>query len=276
MQNEPGIDPRALAFLAGDTHAVHAAYAAGRRAWSGISLSYEQFHSHVSRLGYASLSCAAEVYLCAACTNRQKLAYRALENAYFPPLTAIIHQFVGEKPAVDDVVQEIRTRLFVGRSPKIATYRGRGSLGGWLRRVAINASQDRRRAVALECRRFYRLANAQPSAVTTPELDDDPAFQSQRAQHCKRTLIAAILSLAPADRQLLFHHFVTGLSIDALGPLYSVHRATVARRIRRAAALVRMGVHQELALHYPDLNSQELQALLLHVAPYLDLCEALA
>jgi RNA polymerase sigma-70 factor len=278
-QSDAAMNRQALPSSAMDTSiTLGTAYAAGKRAWSEISLSYEQFHLHVAHLGYASPAvpaCPVEVYLCAACTNRQNAAYQALEGAYFPALKVVIHDVVREQPTVDDVLQEVRTRLFVGSSPKIATYRGIGSLCSWLRTVAVNASRDKRRATSMERGRMHRLENVPRAVLTNSELEDAHAFHGHRDPVFRQAWSAAVFSLASPDRQLLHHFFVSGLSIDVLAPLYCVHRATVARRIRRAIVRVRRRVAQVLASHYPDLDTQELRTLAWQGSRDIDVCSGL-
>jgi RNA polymerase sigma-70 factor (ECF subfamily) len=47
---------------------------------------------------------------------------------------------------------------------------------------------------------------------------------------------AALATMDPREKVMLRQHFVDGLTIDELGPLYAVHRATAARWITAAKA----------------------------------------
>src|SRR5262249_33604316 len=128
---------------------LRGAYVAAARMWPRISLSYEQFQTHLTSLGYPCVGVPtypSDVYLCAACAQGQYVAYQALEAAHFPALRTAVQHLVRRTLTVDDVLQEVRTRLFLGSSPKIATYRGSGTLSAWLRKVAVNASQDQLRS----------------------------------------------------------------------------------------------------------------------------------
>jgi RNA polymerase sigma-70 factor (ECF subfamily) len=218
----------------------------------------------------------ADVYLCAACADGQTAAYRALEAAYFPAAYASIRRLLGDASA-QEVLQEVRTRLFVGPARKIASYRGHGRLLGWLRTVAIHAAQDHLRAASAQRGWLVRLAGAQhPNAtLAAAEGTDEQLFQMQRARPCAQAWSSAIGALGSAERQLLHHHFVAGLSIDVLGTLYSVHRATVARRIRRATDRVRSHVRKALAQHDWDLSAGDLDALALRACGNLDVVSAL-
>src|SRR5439155_27001611 len=67
--------------------------------------------------------------------------------------------------------------------------------------------------------------------------DPDPETALLRARYASaanEALREAFASLDARERNLLRQHFVDRLSIDDLGPLYGVHRATVARWLERA------------------------------------------
>jgi RNA polymerase sigma-70 factor, ECF subfamily len=254
------------------------AFVAAKTAWPRIILTYEQFQAYVAQRERAPASVPAypaDVYLCTACVNGQDIAYQSLEATYFPSLESAIYHVVGERPAVDDVLQEVRTRLFVGRAPKIASYRGSGSLGGWLRKVAVRASQDYRREKAMQYRRRRRLLDAERTTAIRVDAPDDRAFSEERVRLCEQAWTRAICSLGSTDRQLLHHYFVSQLSIDTLGPIYSVHRATIARRIRRILERVRQHVRKTLAERHRGLSAEDLDALMLHSCRELDLSATL-
>jgi len=259
--------------------ALEAAYALGRSTWPEIALSYERFYAHIARLGYTRWVVSAhpaDLYLCAACANGQSAAYQALEVRYFPALERVVCRILGERAATEEVLQEIRTRLFVGSAAKISSYRGSGPLAGWLRILAVNAAQDCLRSSNVQRGRLRKLASAQRTAASTTTSDDgEQAFRRDHARLCGRAWCAAIGSLDADERQLLHHYFVSGLSIDTLSPLYRVHRATINRRIRRATERVRRQVRETLSSQYWDLSHTDLDALAFRACCDLDLGAAL-
>jgi RNA polymerase sigma-70 factor, ECF subfamily len=262
------------------TTALYAAYAQGRKTWPQVELSYERFYAHASALAYTSCvvpAYPADLYLCAACANREGAAYQVLEATHFPGLERAVCGILGEKAGAEEVLQEIRTRLFVGTGPKISSYRGSGALSGWLRSLAVNAAQDRVRSNIVQRGRLRRIATAErgsPTATTLEESAEQP-FRRDYARVCHRAWCAALATLGSAERQLLHHYFVSGLSIDDLGPLYGVHRATVHRRIRKAVERVRQQVRERLLRHYRDLSEGDLDALAFRACSDLDLGGAL-
>jgi RNA polymerase sigma-70 factor (ECF subfamily) len=261
----------------GGLHGLHEAYAAGRQAWTGLRLSYPQFCAYLLRSGNGAVLPArpAELYLCASCALGQENAYRALEKTYFPPLKLAIQPLLRDRHAVDDVLQTLRSRLFVGSTPKIASYRGLGSLCGWLRTVAVHAAQDYLRANKSNRQHLRQLAdaqrvNAQGQARWMPA-SDEQAFQRDFAGACQTAWRSALHSLSEMERKLLHHHYVSGLSIDILGTLYGVHRATVARRIQRATARICGRVRATLSAHYQDWSGPDLDILARDACAELDL-----
>jgi len=118
--------------------------------------------------------------------------------------------------AVEEVLQEIRTRLLVGSNPKISSYRGSGALSGWLRSLAVNAAQDRVRSNIVQRGRLRRIAAAErgrPSATTLEDSAEQP-FRSDHARVCGR---------APLPRGAFRGHACTprarpGLPARMVGP----------------------------------------------------------
>jgi RNA polymerase sigma-70 factor (ECF subfamily) len=264
--------PSPPCWAAEPTPAPYLAYELGKLSWPQLILSYEAFKAYAERIGDAQghlQTYAADIYLCAACGARDTAAYRALEATFFPSLRTLAFRQLGERPAVEDVLQEVRTRLLAGDSPKLASYQGRGPLAGWLRSVVLHAAKDHRRRSNLRCLRTRQLAAAE-GADAAPATDDQLSHRD-RACLCEKAWQQALRSLSPGDRQLLHHHFVSGLSIDVLGPLYSVHRATIARRIRRATLRVGGFFRRALADHDRELSNRELYALALSTARELDM-----
>lgn len=260
--------------------ALEAAHAIARRTWPDVRLSYEKFQAHVSHEGStgAGVEHPSDMYLCAACKYGEVGAYEVLEAAYFPALRRLLSRLLREESAVEEVLQDIRTRLFVGASPKIASYRGSGCLAGWLRSVAVHAARDHLRCSRARRGRLRRLSHAAVLGTLGPAAADalDERVSQWERQRCQQAWNAAIRSLGSEERQLLHHHFVHGLSIDALGALYGVHRATAARRIQRATASLRRRVRDELASHYGGMSSHELDRLAQRTCCELDVMHSLA
>jgi RNA polymerase sigma-70 factor (ECF subfamily) len=69
----------------------------------------------------------------------------------------------------------------------------------------------------------------------------DPELENAKAHYVeqfKQAFSAALRGLPARDRTLLRQHVIDGLTIDQLGALYHVHRATAARGLERARRAV--------------------------------------
>jgi RNA polymerase sigma-70 factor, ECF subfamily len=246
--------------------AMREAHARGESAWPSLGVTYEQFQERamLANGGRAMVpSHAEDFYLSAACMNAHALAHEALEAHYFPMLRHVVRATVMDAAAVDDILQNVRVRLLAGAAPKIGTYRGNGPLSGWLRRVTTHAASDHCRAKKSERRRQRLLFLAQPSHA-----GDDAESAARRIavdeheRECEQAWSKAMRCVDSADLVLLHDRFARGMSIDALSPIYCVHRATIARRVHRAVQRVRRIVRNSLATQHRGLGPHELDAMM--------------
>src|SRR5262249_35124010 len=147
-----------------------------------------------------------------------------------------------------DAKQILRRRLFVGdagRGPRIVDYRGRGELSRWVRASAVRIAlrllrQTGRQGVSVDRSVLETLSDP----AQDPELD---FLNGAYGGEFEVALRAAFEGLAARDRSLLRYHFGKGLSIDELGVLYRVHRATAARRLERVNAALARATRDRLA-----------------------------
>lgn len=113
---------------------------------------------------------------------------------------------------------------------RLASYDGRGPLGGWIRVVGTRlANHDRRKtepAIAAEealVAWWAAAATAEQDAIKDIYLDDvRQAFRS------------AVRALPDDDRLLLDMHYRKGITLEALARVYNVHRVTLSRRLGAA------------------------------------------
>jgi RNA polymerase sigma-70 factor (ECF subfamily) len=90
----------------------------------------------------------------------------------------------------------------------------------------------------------------------SPELEYTKGVYRQEFQ---RAFESALRALPDRARTLLRQHYVDGVTLDELGRLYRVHRATAARLLLRARVLVlettRAQMKHQLAVPSRDLDS---------------------
>ena len=160
-----------------------------------------------------------------------------------------------------ELLQDLQARLLVGtdlRPPLLARYHGSGPLRRWLQATAVNTAL---KMVSRE--RLVPVGGAEAVISDAAEVwAPDPELTVLRESYrvaFDRAFRDALAQLAADERLLLRQHFVDGLSIDALGRLYSVHRATAARRLVRARGQLyrhtRTLLEQRLEVGQPTFRS---------------------
>ena len=170
---------------------------------------------------------ADDLYLALACETGAAAALRLFAQRFARDLDHVLRG--RDNRGLDDARQILFQRLFAGPRPKIATYTGRAPLRRWLRVVASR--------LLLEI-----LADREPLAderelAELPVADDDPELAHLKARYraeYKAAFAEALARTTDRDRVLLSQYHVDDLTIDQLGALYSIHRATASRWIARA------------------------------------------
>ena len=242
------------------------AYAMGQHAWPEIHLSYEEFEAHATSFGHCEVPAhAPDLYLTAACRLGRRDAIQTLQKDFIRRSRPLVLGVVRDVSAVEDILQDLFTRLVVGPPLKVARYRGTGPLRAWIRSVALNVARDylrtttsRRRAEAAKAKLLPRFETDTPNDILTV-----PVQGEHRDNGCLEAVRVAFETLQPFERQLLHEHYIEGLSIDDLAPRCLVNRATVARRIRRATDKVARHARKHLAMLYPREDDRGLNALAL-------------
>jgi RNA polymerase sigma-70 factor (ECF subfamily) len=168
---------------------------------------------------------------------------------------------------VQEIKQRVRDTLFVGPDPRIRGYSGRGELRAWLRSVAVRQ--------ALKSMRDDRRggASAGDDALGAVADDsDDPELEHLKATYASefnRALTDALGQLSPRERNVLKQSYLDGLSIDEIGALYRVHRATAARWIARARQVL-MDETRDLLIARLQMTASEIGSVGRLVASQLD------
>jgi RNA polymerase sigma-70 factor (ECF subfamily) len=187
---------------------------------------------------------AAEVFLAAALLGGDQAAPAAFEQRYFSAATSVLERAGATHDEADEVLQTLRARLLVsadGGTPRLVDYCGNGRLPGLLRIAATRALMNMR-----DKRKPESDLDALAEQATA-DLDPQRAILEQQESDA---IAGAIRSTARAlprrSRTLLRLNLVEGLSIDELGRVFGLHRATAARQLARARDELIAGVRQRL------------------------------
>jgi len=187
----------------------------------------------------------ADLAWASALASGDRAALARYERELVPMIEAQLRRRGLTDDAIAELQQTLRARLFVGDGdgPAIARYEGRGALRSWLLvgalREAVRIRQRAAREPALDDDALIALADRGDAAHIAPD--------KERYRAAFRTAFrAALATLAPRDRVLLRMHVLDDLTIDEIGALHGVHRATAARWIERARELVARAVRRDL------------------------------
>jgi RNA polymerase sigma-70 factor (ECF subfamily) len=171
-----------------------------------------------------------------ACSAGDPQAIAALRT-FEPNIRAAFRRLRLDEAAVDDLVQELYSRLLIGGPdgvPKLMSYAGRGSLKSWLRsaatRYGLNFLDSHRQPAPLTETVLLGLRT-----TGDPELD---LLKQKYREYFKDAVATALRSLPTRDRTLLAQYFIDGLTVDELAAIHDTHRATAARWVARAREAV--------------------------------------
>ena len=248
---------------------LQALYAAARAAWPAIELAPDVYVRHVAERSdtLPDAAAAADLYLACACARGDAAALEAFSSQYLRSLAPALRRFDPSPAFADDVSQALRETLLVARGnapARIAEFRGRGSLAAWVRIAATRA------ALRMRGRERPVLGEAGVEAMA-PDLPADVAYLKRRYRpEFEAALRAALAALSDRGRTLLRLHYVEGLSIDKLGAVHGVHRATAARWLAAARRELLEGTRKR-ARERLGLGRTEMLSLMRAVASQLDI-----
>jgi RNA polymerase sigma-70 factor (ECF subfamily) len=211
----------------------------------------ERWQEHVaSVVGPDGLSALAleDLALALAAALGEPNAVAEIERTIIEPLPRTLSRLRPKPELVDELRQELREKLLVGPSdgrPKLLEYKGRGPLGAWARVIALRAAYDQARASQPESKK--ESDDALDGLIAA---GDDPELAELRRRYSaelRDAFRAAARRLDAEERAVLRSQAIDGLTIDQIGALYQVHRATAARWVQQAKASLLSALREELA-----------------------------
>jgi RNA polymerase sigma-70 factor, ECF subfamily len=227
-----------------------------RAVWPTVDVAADVFTARVLAAVAAGATLdqvhASDLYLACGCAAGSRAALAMFEEAILSDVPTFLARFRRDAAFSDEVAQLLRHKLFVGPSPKIAEYAGRGPLRAWVRVAAVRTA-----------------VNLLGAGETVPGSDRDEAdvldgadvalLKARYRGPFRDALNASILALSTKERTLLRMHHVDGFTLDRLATVHRVHRATVARWLAAVRAQIVKGVRDrlvtELALSPAEVDS---------------------
>jgi RNA polymerase sigma-70 factor, ECF subfamily len=213
--------------------------------------------------------CTSDLYLALACARGDTRAIAAFEHHCLDTIERALARLPASADIVSEVKQRLRRGLLVaeGKPPAITGFSGRGSLRAWVRVIAV------REALALlrAARRDQSLDDTLLQQRVMPENDPELSYlKATYRRELNSAFALALAQLSDRERTLLRQQLLDGLSIDEVGALYRVHRATAARWLEQARQRL---VDETLATMRARLQVQpdELDSILRLIRSQLDM-----
>jgi RNA polymerase sigma-70 factor (ECF subfamily) len=198
----------------------------------------------------------AEIALARAMTAGDTAALREFETMYLAPVRPTLRSMGLGDADIADIEQSVRLKLLVaedGGTARLVDYAGHGKLGGLVRVAAVRE--------ALSLIRKRKATTSEDWLVELSSPDDDPALAQLKAKHrdaFKTSFEEAVRRLEPREHTLLRLHLVRQQTIDQIGAVYGVHRATAARWVDAAKQRLRVltikVLGEKFELRGPDLE----------------------
>jgi RNA polymerase sigma-70 factor (ECF subfamily) len=257
-------------------HTLASLIDAGERAWPGLPRDRNRFLRHLAKRLQPGAGCpalrslhAADLYLACACTYGDGRALAELDRGYLSLVKGWVAH-IGRDPAfTDEVGQVLRERLLLARPPdppRIGDYAGAGPLSGWLRISALRTAYNLLRAEGAR-------AGCENIEPTSPALAQDAELALLRAEYQDefRAAFANTLADLPAsERNLLRLHYLDGLTLDELSPLFRLHKSSLSRALARARESILSQTRRRLAEQI-GLPDREVDSILVFLRSQLDL-----
>jgi RNA polymerase sigma-70 factor (ECF subfamily) len=200
-----------------------------------------------------------ELVLARAVAAGDAAAIREFDTKYIAPIRGRLRRMALCEDDLAEIEQTVRIKLLVcepGRSPRLVECAGTGKLGGLVLVAAV------REALSLLRRRNGRTGDDWLEDLSSP--DDDPRLAQLKARHrreFKQAFEQAVSELSARDRALLRLHLLRQETIDQIGGIYGVHRATAARWVEKAKRRLRASTRRLLAERW-DLRGAEFERVI--------------
>lgn len=232
------------------------AIASARTRWPRISIDAPTLVSWiVARLDAATDSLEVgldklrlvDLALASACASGDSIALAAFDAEYL----------ARDGRLSEDIKQQLRVRLFVGPTARIASYGGRGDLGSWVKTVATRLAID-----------ASRVAQDVPvEAALLEAIEVDPTrgpvhtvLKAEAREVMQGALRTALASLAELERTLLLQYYIDGVGVVPLGKLHGLAPSNISRRLAKARLGLLADVKRALGRH--QLSATDLASII--------------
>ena len=184
-----------------------------------------------------------DLVLARACAGGNEQAWQQFIAIYRQPLVRAAIAIAGSETLGRDLADQLYAELYGltvrdgERRCPLHSYRGRGSLLGWLRTTLAQRHVDHHR----------RTHREKPLEEFDAPAPDPPAERPARELSLlERAIETALEKLEAQDRFLLAAYYLDGQTLKQIAGVLRVHEATVSRKLRRAIEEIRKHVLRNL------------------------------
>lgn len=220
--------------------------------------------------------CLEDLYLAQGCLTRSDRAIRVFLERYGADLRALSQRHAPRPDIGDDVEAQLLATLFLPRRPdapesaRLASYRGIGSLKGWLRvtarRLVIDLLRRTQREVGDE--KIPHAASPNPTAAAELEV-------LEAVGRLRPIVTQAMAQLEPDARDMLRRYYRDGVVLKDLGATYGRDTTWAFRQLASIRARLFKQIKRTAQLEH-GLSLDDLRALLADLADGLDLSALLS
>lgn len=239
--------------------ALRLALEQAKAAWPTLRISDADFVAYLAARAETREALAAahvsDLYLACACARGDERALELFESILSEVGVAFAR--VRAPIGLDEAKQQVRMKLLVadGDAPRITLYRGEGELRAWVRVVATRHLLN----VATRAPKETREAGDSIGELADGRDPEIALLKRRHGEALKRAFDRAAGELSDRERALLRQALVERRSIDEIGALHSIHRATAARWVAAARSVlqknVRRALREELRLTETEVES---------------------
>ena len=187
-----------------------------------------------------------DLLLARACAQGNERAWERFFALYRQPLLRAAIAIAGSDTMGRDLAGALYAELYGlktldgERRCPLESYRGRGSLIGWLRTTLAQRHVDHHR------RSHRELPLDDPrNSLDPPALEPEAATPPAELETLGKAIQAALVPLQPEERFVLAAYYVDGRTLAQIAPVLGVHEATISRKLHRAI----MGIRKRILKH---------------------------
>jgi RNA polymerase sigma-70 factor (ECF subfamily) len=187
--------------------------------------------------------CVADLALARACARGNERAWEYFIAVYRQPLTRAAIAISGSETLGRDLAEQLYAELYGlnvregQRRCPLLSYRGRGSLLGWLRTTLAQRHVDH----------YRRTRREEPiEEFDAPAPDPPPQTLPRELSLLERAIEQTVGGRQAEERYLLAAYYLDGQTLLEMARVLGVHEATVSRRLHRAEKEIRKQILKHL------------------------------